>query len=384
VRVRSLATGLSDEAFLDDRGSFAQELELQPETDNALEFAVGDGGGTELARLVSCVRHQAGAQDLGLGVLPTQLITKPLQIEVLSRTRQRVKQVIAPVGATLPGVFQCKCRTHDQAGRVVVPIFEENRVIKQMVIDDLDPALPVGSPVEVELAIDVKHAISVQVRVRQSDGDRCETATIEAPPPPQRPTRNDIDELQGQIDELLGQFSGSFRTRLRARAARRTQQEAAHQDGAVPLEIACPPSEQEEAGKAERVGIDDPLQVDLGEVQPAADRQPLGIVHGWLERDVDANPGLAELLVVVLLGGPGGVGQAVAEVDAKRGQRAAPVVGVAPLALGAGDGQVEQLAGGVLGREAAARLDCLSDLAVERLYGVGVIVSPSEIGRVVQ
>ncbi len=218
VRVRSLATGLTDEAFLDDRGSFVQELELQPETDNALECTVCDGGGAELARLVTCVRHQSGSRHLGQGVMPTQLITKPLQIEVLNRSRQRVKQVIAPIGATLPGVFQCKCRTHDQAGRIVVPIFEENRVIKQMVLNDLDPALPVGSPVEVELAIDVKHAITVQVRVRQSVGDRCETATIEAPPPPQRPTRTEIDEVQKQIDELLGRFSGSFRTRLRSRA----------------------------------------------------------------------------------------------------------------------------------------------------------------------
>src|SRR4029077_3456652 len=85
---------------------------------------------------------------------------------------------------------------------------------------DLDPSLPVGSLVEVELAIDVKHAITVQVRVRQGDlaGDRCETATIEAAPPPQRPTRKEIDDVQQQIDKLLGQFSGSFVTRLRDRA----------------------------------------------------------------------------------------------------------------------------------------------------------------------
>jgi molecular chaperone DnaK len=221
VRIRSLATGLTDEAFLDDDGTFAQELELQPATDNAFECTICDGSGLELAHLMIGVRHQAGSRHLGQGVLPTQLITKPLQIEVLNRSRQRVKQVIAPVGAALPAVFACKCRTHDQAGRVVVPIFEENRVIKQMVINDLDPSLPVGSPVEVELAIDVKHAITVRVRVRQGDvaGDRCETVTIEAPPPARPPTRQEIDDVYQQIDALLGQFSGSFRTRLRARAA---------------------------------------------------------------------------------------------------------------------------------------------------------------------
>jgi molecular chaperone DnaK len=221
VRLRDRTTGLIEEAFLDDRGTFAQDLVLQPGQDTLFEVTVCDGGGREVARVVTCVRHQEQARQLGQAVLPTQLITKPLQIEVLNRARQRVKQVVAPIGATLPGTFRCVCRTQDQAGRIVVPIFEENRVVKQMVIDDLDPSLPIGSPVEVEFAIDVRHTIEVRVHVRQDSvhGDRTETATIEAPPPPRRPTRADIEEVQGKIDELLKEYSGSFRTRLKARAA---------------------------------------------------------------------------------------------------------------------------------------------------------------------
>jgi molecular chaperone DnaK len=224
VRIRSLATGLTEESFLDERGTFAQEVELLPETDNPLEFTICDGDGTERARVVVPVRHQGQARPLGQAVLATQLITKPLQIEVLERGR-RVKRVVAPVGATLPGVFQCTCRTHDQAGRVVVPIFEENRVVKQMVIDDLDPGLPVGSPVDVEFRIDVKHHIEVRVRVHHAGGqvERCETAVIEAPPPPRRPSRADIDETTRQVEELLIGLSGSLRTRLRTRLAQLRQ-----------------------------------------------------------------------------------------------------------------------------------------------------------------
>ncbi len=220
VRISSLSTGLTDEVFLDQRGTFAHELELQPETDNPLEFTVVDSIGSDLASILVTIRHQTTSRQLGQGVMPTQLITKPLQIEVLNRARQRVKQVIAPIGATLPGVFRCTCRTTDQAGRIIVPIFEENRVIKQMMIGDLDPTLPIGAPVEVDLNIDVKHNIEVKVIVRQGGdrGDRYETATIEGPPPPKRPTRADIDEVMQQIAELLPQFSGSYRTRLKARA----------------------------------------------------------------------------------------------------------------------------------------------------------------------
>src|SRR5215216_7331531 len=76
-----------------------------------------------------------------------------------------------------------------------------------------------------------------------------------------------------------------------------------------------------------------------------------------------------------------GVGEAIAEVDPERGQRRAPVVGVAPLALRAGDREVEQLAGGVLSGEAAAGLDDLADLAVERLDRVGRVDRSADVGR---
>lgn len=57
MRVRSLVTGLAQEAFLDEYGVFAQVVELQPEIDNPLEFTVCDGSGRELARVVAAVRH---------------------------------------------------------------------------------------------------------------------------------------------------------------------------------------------------------------------------------------------------------------------------------------------------------------------------------------
>lgn len=161
------------------------------------------------------MRHQRDARPLGAAVLATQIVTKPLAIEVLNRQRQRVKQIIAPVGAPLPGRFSCTCRTVDQAGRIVVPLFEENCVIKRMVLTDLDRRLLIGSLVDVELLIDVKHTIEVRVRVR--DAGRCESATVEGPPPPARPTRLEIADLLRQIEQVLPQFSGGFRARMRAR-----------------------------------------------------------------------------------------------------------------------------------------------------------------------
>jgi hypothetical protein len=193
-------------------------LELQGESDNVLELTLCDNDGHELLRLPLTVRHSAAARPLGAAVLATQILTKPLAIEVLSRQRQRVKQIIAPVGAPLPGQFRCTCRTVDQAGRIIVPIFEENRVIKQMVLSNLDRSLPVGSPVDVEMRIDVKHAIEVRVLVREAN--RCEAAVIEGPPPAERPTREEIAEVLRQIEQTLPQFSGGYRSRMRSLVGR--------------------------------------------------------------------------------------------------------------------------------------------------------------------
>ncbi|MFO0878319.1 MAG: Hsp70 family protein [Gemmataceae bacterium] len=216
VRIRSLATGLIDEAFLDQHGAFVQEVELQPDTDNVIEWTLCDPAGEPRAEVQTTVRHRTLGTPLGQGVLPTQLITKPLGIEVLTRSRQRVKQIVAPIGATLPGSFRCTCRTADQSGRIVVPIYEENRMVHQLVLEEIDRTLPVGSAVEVEFAIDVRHAIEVRVWLHGSD--RQVSATIEPPPPPRRPTRAEIQQVVEKLEEVLEQLTGRVRTRLRTRA----------------------------------------------------------------------------------------------------------------------------------------------------------------------
>jgi hypothetical protein len=65
VRVRSRVTGLAGEAFLDGRGAFAQEVELEPGADNPLELSVCDDAGSELVRVEVTVRHLRPGQVPG-------------------------------------------------------------------------------------------------------------------------------------------------------------------------------------------------------------------------------------------------------------------------------------------------------------------------------
>src|SRR5205823_13198955 len=113
IRVQT-SDGSAEDAFLRPDGGFVQDVVLRPETSNGLGLTLCDNVGQELVSFSVCVRHSAAGHLLGQGVLPTQLVTKPLQIEVLNRARQRVKQVVAPIGATLPATFTCTCRTVDQ------------------------------------------------------------------------------------------------------------------------------------------------------------------------------------------------------------------------------------------------------------------------------
>jgi molecular chaperone DnaK len=217
VRIGNANTGLVEEAFLDARGVFEQPLELA-QGDNPLDWTLVDADGLDRVRLRSGVQYQPHGRQLGRGVLPTQLITRALAIVVLSRGRQRQKQVVAPIGAPLPGNFRCVCRTADQSGRVVVPIYEDHQVIKQLVLENLDVSLPIGSPVEVEFRIDASHRIEVAISLRSGSGQRTETATIEPPPPPSRPTAEEIAQVMEQLERQLNELSGRARTRIRNRS----------------------------------------------------------------------------------------------------------------------------------------------------------------------
>jgi hypothetical protein len=74
LQVRSLTTGLCEEAFLDGEGRFRQAVEVVPTTDNELELAVCDPAGREKARVLVRLRpcRPAQAEHGGAAVTPGQ------------------------------------------------------------------------------------------------------------------------------------------------------------------------------------------------------------------------------------------------------------------------------------------------------------------------
>jgi hypothetical protein len=63
--VRALASGLVEEAFLDEQGGFGVKLELLPETDNHFHLTLCDPSGQEWASVTMTVRHGTPAPSPG-------------------------------------------------------------------------------------------------------------------------------------------------------------------------------------------------------------------------------------------------------------------------------------------------------------------------------
>ena len=93
VRIRSLVTGLMDEAFVDECGLFAQQLELQPESDNALELTVCDGDCRDVGRTVVTIHcHPAGRS--ADPAPPTQIVAKMVLDPPWPRFAQLVRRCL--------------------------------------------------------------------------------------------------------------------------------------------------------------------------------------------------------------------------------------------------------------------------------------------------
>jgi hypothetical protein len=102
VRIRSLETGLVEEVFVDAHGTFSQQVMLEAEHDNTLEWTVWDGGGLECLRIITLVQHRSAGQSLGI---EEQSVPHPLKPKSLQRARRELLDPPWPRFARL--VQQC-------------------------------------------------------------------------------------------------------------------------------------------------------------------------------------------------------------------------------------------------------------------------------------
>jgi hypothetical protein len=218
LQVQNKLTGLVEEQFLAADGTVVQELTLEPDSDNTFVLALCDGLGEIAATAPLTIRHRrtVDATSASSGVV----LERSLAIGVL-RSGQRRKQVLAPAGASLPGRFIGLCRTADQCGRLVVPLWQDDRLLHQLVVNELDANVPLGTTVEVELQIEADRAMTLRAVLRQAG--RSELVKLPAPAALPRPARDEIERLTQRIAALLPEFTGQFGATLEEKLRSRTQ-----------------------------------------------------------------------------------------------------------------------------------------------------------------
>jgi hypothetical protein len=222
--VHNKLTGLVDEVFFAADGGFHQPLTLEAETDNSLVLALCDGLGEVAATVPLTIRHRQTLD--ATAAAGGAVLERSLALGVLSRTGQRRKQILAPAGASLPGRFSCVCRTSDQCGRLVVPLWQDERLLHQLVVNEVDARLPVGTPVEVELQVEADRAMTLRVVLRLAG--RSELVKLAPPAPLPPPSSEQIERVTQHITTLLPEFTGQFGAALqeKLRSRTRTLQEA--------------------------------------------------------------------------------------------------------------------------------------------------------------
>jgi hypothetical protein len=133
-----------------ETGGFAfQQVPLAPEATTEFLLRIAAPAGEEILNHRFTVRQsaQAGQGPSGEG-LETNILAKPIRIMTVDGM-----QVVAPERTPLP--FECSvpAETTGQAGSVRVPIYEENNLLGEIVVDHLPTTLPIGSIVEITLSI---------------------------------------------------------------------------------------------------------------------------------------------------------------------------------------------------------------------------------------
>jgi hypothetical protein len=206
--VQDTATGLAWEAYFDEACRIVQPLETSAGPAAGLLVALCDSRGTVVAQAMIAAPRDPGHAGSGavLGVAET------VSIELRGPGGQRRRHLLLRAGTALPAKATLACRTADQCGRVVVPLWEGTRLLRQVTVDQVDQRLPVGSPAEIELKIAADGELTLRVLLRQAG--RGEVARV-ARPVPDLPTPDQVASLHRQIEALLSRFSGDYVGRLR-------------------------------------------------------------------------------------------------------------------------------------------------------------------------
>jgi molecular chaperone DnaK len=194
---------------------------LEAETLNEFRCEVRDSAGKQVAVLGRSIAHASDQKESVGRALSTSVLSKPIVLEGADGDRL-VRQVLLGEGTSLPTRSRFTFGVGDPTGRIRLPIYQENRIIKELQVNVGQVA--VGTPVDVEIACDEQ----VRIHVRFSIGDKEFGGNIEPPPPDSVPSEYDIQKIEQRFLDVLSRLDEADAARLLAsyETARRDLNEA--------------------------------------------------------------------------------------------------------------------------------------------------------------
>ncbi len=171
-------------------------LELQAESLNQFRIEILDASGQQVA-LVERSVMQAAAQKEAVGsALSTSVLSKPIILEGTDGDRL-VRQELLPEGTSLPATARFTFAVNDPGGHIRLPIFQQNRIIKELQAEVGKVAA--GTPVKIEIHCDEQ----VNIQVNFSIEDQNFGGKIAPPPPDAVPTEYEVQQIDQRFRAAL-------------------------------------------------------------------------------------------------------------------------------------------------------------------------------------
>ncbi|MCD6486967.1 MAG: Hsp70 family protein [Syntrophobacterales bacterium] len=186
-----------DEVPLKQGLKFAfSRVSLTPESLNEFCFEVLGHTGEQSVAIKRSIMQASDQKEAVGNTLSTSVLPKPIVLEGTDGDRL-VRRVLLVEGTSLPAIARFTFAINDLSGHIRLPIYQENRIIKELCAE-VGEVAP-GAPVEIEIACDEQ----VNIQVKFSMGEQSFGGKIAPPPPDTVPTEYEIQQIQQQFNLAL-------------------------------------------------------------------------------------------------------------------------------------------------------------------------------------
>lgn len=208
LRLTTSSGELLGEVELKSNLTFAfPKVALHAESLNTFKFDLLDDKRKLVAVLQRSIVHASDQKEAVGSTLSTAVLSKPILLEGTDGDRL-VRQILLAGGTSLPAKSQFTFAVADPSGRVRLPVYQENRIIKELIANV--GYVAVGTPVRVEIECDEQ----VHIQVRFWIGDREFGGKIDPPHADAVPTEYDVQQIDNRFDEAVRRLDGEDARRL--------------------------------------------------------------------------------------------------------------------------------------------------------------------------